>query len=155
MERWAPRRCVGGAARTPPTSTRRRPGTPGPAARQAVLRRSAPRRPRAPTHLLDQRPQDVVVQRELADLALRVGELALLDRTRPTLQALLAALQERLTPPTDRPRRLAGLTRQRIQRLTPQQPQDHLLLAPRAPAHLPAALRATVRRAEARAPDLI
>src|SRR5215210_4940192 len=102
-ERWVPRRCVDGAARTPPTSTRQRPGTPGPAARQAALRRSAPRQPRAPTHLLDQRPQDVVVEGELADLALRVGELALLHRPRAALQALLAALQERLTPPADRP----------------------------------------------------
>src|SRR5215213_3436345 len=85
-ERWVPRRRVGGAARTPPTSTPRRPGRPGPAARQAVLRRSAPRPSRAPPHLLDQAAQDVVVERELTDLALRVSELALLHRPRPALQ---------------------------------------------------------------------
>src|SRR3954449_9291236 len=116
-------RTVGGAAHTPPTSTPRRPGTPGPTARQAVRRRSAPRQPRAAAHLLDQRPQDVVVQGELTDLALRVGELSLLDRPRSTLQALLAALQERLAPPADRPGGLAGLARERVQRLTTQQPQ--------------------------------
>src|SRR5215212_6485191 len=84
----APRGCVGGAAHTPPTSTRRRPGRPGPAARGAVLRRSAPRRPRGAAHLLDQAAEDVVVQRQLADLALRVGQLAVLDRPRTRLQTL-------------------------------------------------------------------
>src|SRR3954471_16637790 len=130
------RRCSHAADLDTPATRQTRP-----AARPAVLRRSAPRQPRAPTHLLDQAAQDVVVERELADLALRVSELALLHRPRPTLQPLLARLKKRPTPPADRAGPLAGLTRERIQRLPPQQPQDHLLLAPRAPAHLPAALR--------------
>src|SRR4051812_2055764 len=154
-ERSAPRRCVGGAARTPPTWKPRRRDRHAPPEPSAVLRRSAPRQPRAATHLLDQATQDVVIQGELADLALRVGELALLYRPRPTLEPLLAGLQERLTPAADGPGGLAGLARERVQRLTAQQPQNHLLLAPRAPAHLPAALRATVRRAAAPARALV
>src|SRR4051794_41508248 len=80
---------------------------------------------------------------------------ALLNRPRPRLQALAAGLKELLTPRGDRAGRLAGLARERVQALAPEQPQDHLLLAPRAPAHLPAALRATVRRAGARAAVLV
>src|SRR3954447_17366211 len=146
MERAAvPRGWVGGAARTPPTSTRRRPGRSGPAARRAVLRRSAPRRPRAALDLFQQRPGDVEVHRQLADLALRIGEAALLDGRRTRLEALMTGLQEVLAPAGDHPGGLPGFPRQGVQALAAQQPQDDLLLAARAPAHLPAALRATAR----------
>jgi hypothetical protein len=51
---------------------------------------------------------------------LRVGELALFNRPRPTLEPLLAGLQERLTPAADGAGGLAGLARERVQRLTAQ-----------------------------------
>src|SRR5581483_11866414 len=72
----------------------------------------------------------------LADLALRLGELAVLDRARAGPQALAAGGQERLTPGGDPPRRLARLPGVQIERLAPQQSQDDLLLAPNRPAHL-------------------
>src|SRR5512144_982214 len=136
VEQRAPRGCVGGAARTPPTWRPRRRDRRAPAGPPAVLRRSASRRPRVAADLLDQAAQDVVVHRELADLALRLGEPTVLDRRRATLQALTAGGEEVLTPAADRAYRLAGLPRQRVQALAAQQPHDHLLLAPRAPAHL-------------------
>src|SRR4051794_35089659 len=137
-------------ARTPPTWTPPRPGRPGPTAAPAVLRRSAPRPARAPIHLLVERPQDVELHRQLTHLALRLHQAAVLLGPRPQLQALPPGGQELLTPPADPARGLAGLPREGVQALSAQQPQDHLLLAARAPAHLPAALRATVRRTGAR-----
>jgi hypothetical protein len=43
--------------------------------------------------LLEQAAHDLVVDRQLTDLALRVGELAILDRERPALQMLRPARQ--------------------------------------------------------------
>src|SRR4029450_11124321 len=100
--RWVPRCCVGGAARMPPTWRPRPGGRRAPAGPPAVLRRSAPRRPRAALDLLQQRLDDVQVHRQLADLALRVEELAVLDRRRPGLEALMPGVQEVLAPPDDR-----------------------------------------------------
>src|SRR6185503_8123030 len=59
-------------------------------------------------------------------------------------------LEELLPPASDPPRRLPCLPRQQIQRLPAQQAQHHLLLAARAPAHLPARLRLAARHAGAR-----
>lgn len=89
-------------------------------------------RPRAAIDLLDQRLGDVQIHRQLTDLALRIRQPAILDRRRPGLQALMAGLQEVLTPAGDRARGLPRLPRQRVQALATQQPEDHLLLAARA-----------------------
>jgi hypothetical protein len=104
-EHGAPRCCVGGAAHTPPTWKRPRPGRPGPTGAPAVLRRSSPRPARAPIELLVERPQDVQIHRQLADLALRFDQPPILLRARPALQALPAGSQELLTPRADRPGR--------------------------------------------------
>jgi hypothetical protein len=86
-------------------------------------------------HLVVQRPQDVQIHRQLADLALRLGQPTILNRRRPGLQPLTPAGEELLTPGADPPGRLTRLTRQQIQRLTAQQAHHDPLLAPRAPAH--------------------
>src|SRR5439155_15226578 len=129
-------------------ATRPPPGRPP--SREQVAARSprAPRQQRVAL-LLQQRPQDVDLELELTDLALRVSELALFSRPRPRPQPLAARLKELLPPGGDPPRRLPALTREQVERLAAQQPEHQLLLAARAPAHLATRLRLATRRAGA------
>jgi len=94
--------------------------------------------------LLEQSAGDVEVHRQLADLALGLGELAILHRPRPNLQALTAGGEKLLTPLRDPPGRLAGLAGEQMQRLPAQQPQDHLLLGPLPPS-IPASMTPDMR----------
>jgi hypothetical protein len=69
--------------------------------------------------LLQQRPEDVVVHRQLTDLALRVCQPTIVNRRQTSLQALLTGDDEVLTPPADRAGRLTGLARKRVEALAP------------------------------------
>jgi len=109
--------------------------------------------------LLEQRPRDVEIHRELADLALGRYQLAVLDRPRARLQALTSGGEELLAPLSDPPRGLAALARQQVKRLAAQQPQHDLLLAPGRPAHLAlssgCALGALVSIPASMTPDIV
>jgi hypothetical protein len=96
-------------------------------------------------HLVIQRPQDAQIHRQLADLALRLGQPTILGRRRARLQPLTATGEELLTPRTDPPGRLTRLTRQQIQGLAPQQAHHDPLLTPRAPAHFALAYGSLLR----------
>src|SRR5439155_10695624 len=138
---------------TPPTGTRQPPDRPSSAVRAALRSPRAPR-PLRVALLLQQRLEDVDLHRQLTDLALRFLQRPLLSGQRPRLQPLPAGSEELLTPGSDPTSRLARLPREQIERLAPQQPEHHLLLAARAPAHLPARLRLAARRAGAQPQSL-
>jgi hypothetical protein len=147
LERWVPRGCGGGAARTPPTSTRQPPGRPRPAARQpscdpgqrrvsrlATLSASATE---APLDLLQRRLSTIQTYRQLTDLTLRVAQTTVLDR-QPSTSGPDGRPARNLHATARSRRRRARLARQRVQRPATQRPQHHLLPATRALTHLPA-----------------
>jgi hypothetical protein len=96
-------------------------------------------------HLVIQRPQDVQIHRQLADLALRLGQPTILNQRRPRLQPLTATGEELLTPSADPTSRLTALTRQQIQGLAAQQAHHDPLLTPGAPAHFALAYGSLLR----------
>src|SRR5215216_5036605 len=109
---------------TPPSSAAGRPWLSGP------LRR----RDRQPP-FFGRRPQDLVLHGQLPDLALGLPQRPIIARpVRPlALQALLATFQE-VVPPGHQPVCLdPEFARQRLERLTTQQPQHRLKLLARRP----------------------
>ena len=140
-----PGRCVGGVARTLPTWRAPRPARPGPtpsSSRLTDVQRLGRRGRRSISSLSALRMSRSIE----SSPTLRCASTSRRSSSGRGLlfQALAAGGQELLTPAADRAGRHAVLARQRVQGLAAQQAQHHRLLAARAPAHLPAALRATV-----------
>ena len=143
-----PRRTGGGAARTPPTAKRPPPGTPSSTAPAATRSPRAPRQRRA-SLLLQQRPQDVDLELELADLPLRTIRRRAASCAgrdfRPSRPAARNSSRQPAILPTGCPVSRASRSSD-----SPRSSAAPPAPAARAPAHLTARLRLTARHAGAR-----